>query len=351
MKNLFVLVLFVCPGVFASAASAADPSASLRWERDSAMAAVNSVNIDRAVVEIANVSALANAEATLAKLQQLETRSDWPVPAREAALYAFTLALTELPRTAVASAVMQHLHGYQARTLVPDEDHGATLVPLFNIRGAAAGVENNWQRKEFASEAAELLRTNPATLVNAYTQSTNFNQRAGYLDGLRQADMTDVAGVQQAALEKFEQTPELTAVIGLAAALTGDTSAVQQLLVNGNGAGLSATLRQLAERLPVAEIEVLLTYAITAAPAANAALAIAAWWPGLKHEAAVRDLLVEQLADPALGSAAALALAQNPDVQTIKILQQTAAGDSLAARRAQMALAINREQLLGGPQP
>jgi hypothetical protein len=126
---------------------------------------------------------------------------------------------------------------------------------------------------------------------------------------------------------------------------------VRQLLVNGNGAGLSATLRQLAEQLPAAEIEVLLTYAIIEAPAANASLAIAAWWPGLKHVAAVRDLLVEQLADPALGSAAALALAQSPDVQTVKLLQQTAAGNTLAARRAQLALAINREQLIGETQP
>ncbi len=94
-----------------------------------------------------------------------------------------------------------------------------------------------------------------------------------------------------------------------------------------------------------------MNYAIFEAPAGNASLAIAAWWPRLKHVLAVRDLLVEKLADPALGSAAALALAQSPDVQTIKILQQTAAGDSLAARRAQMALDINREQLIGEAQP
>jgi hypothetical protein len=351
MKILFVIVLCICPGFFASTVFAADPSASLQWDRGDAMAAANSVNIDRAVFEIANVSALANAEATLEKLNQLETRSDWPMPAREAALYEFTLSLAELPRTAVAPEVMQHLHDYQVRTLVPDADHGATLVPLFNIRGAAAGVENNWQRKEFAIEAIALIRTNPATLVNAYAQSTNHNQRSGYLDSLRQADMADVAGAQQAALAKFEQTPELTAVIGLTAVLTADPSAVRQLLVNGNGAGLSATLRQLAEQLPAAEIEDLLTYAIIEAPAANASLAIAAWWPGLKHVATVRDLLLEQLADPALGSAAALALAQSPDVQTVKLLQQTAAGNTLAARRAQLALAINREQLIGETQP
>ncbi len=85
----------------------------------------------------------------------------------------------------------------------------------------------------------------------------------------------------------------------------------------------------------------------TEAPADNASLAIAAWWPRLRHEAAIRDLLVDKLADPALGAAAALALAQSPDIQTIKILQDTAGGDSVAARRAQMALDINRDRLVG----
>jgi hypothetical protein len=67
----------------------------------------------------------------------------------------------------------------------------------------------------------------------------------------------------------------------------------------------------------------------------------------LKHEAVIRDLLVEKLADPALGGAAALALAQSPDIQTIKILQDTANGETLEARRAQMALDINRDRLVG----
>ena len=163
---------------------------------------------------------------------------------------------------------------------------------------------------------------------------------------------TVVRNVQlKAALAKFEHAPELTPVVGLAAVQTADTYAVRQLLSHGAGAGLSAALQQLDQRLQPAEKEALLTFAVEEAPAINASLAIAAWWPGLKQVAAVRDLLLEKLADPALGSAAALALARDPDVQTIKALQQTAQGDDVAARRAQMALAINREQLTGGTRP
>ena len=269
------------------------------------------------------------------------------MPAREAALYKFTRSLRELPRAAVANEVMTHLHNYQAQTLVPHEDHDNTLVPLFNIRGAAAGIENGWQRMESAEDAVVLLNTNPDDLVSEYVKTTNRNRRAGFLDSLSQASMADVEDVQTAVLQKLDQTPELTPIIGVTTVRTLDTVAIQQLLINGQGAGLSSTLKQLDLELNRSETAALLTFAVHQAPAPNASLAIAAWWPRLKHEAAIRDLLVEKLADPALGGAAALALAKSPDIQTIKLLQDTAEGESLEARRAQMALDINRDRLVG----
>jgi len=351
MKNPPVLVAIFYLCVFTGAALAASPGASIPWDRGSAMAAVRSANVDSAVSEIANIGLLADGEAAVEKLKQLETRSDWPMPAREAALFEFTRSLAELPRAAVAVEVMQHLQNYEAQTLVPHEDHGETLVPLFNIRGAAAGIENGWQRQEFALDALEILEADPAKLVSDYIESTNRNQRAGYLDSLKQASISDIAVVQSAVLAQLGRTPELTPVLGLTAVVTADTFAAQQLLLDGRGAGLSSALRQLEERLGPAETAALLTFAILEAPAGNAALAIAAWWPGLRHKADLRDLLVEKLADPALGAAAALALSQSPDIQTIKVLQDTAGGDSVAARRAQMALDINRKRLVGEVQP
>lgn len=80
-------------------------------------------------------------------------------------------------------------------------------------------------------------------------------------------------------------------------------------------------------------------------------MAMAAWSPVVQHQVGVRDLLIDTLANSVLGSSAALALAHQPDIQTIKILQETATGDSVAARHAQMALGLNREQLTGKTQP
>lgn len=350
MKNQTILISLFCLSAFAGPVIAVDATPA-QWDRGSAMAAVRSVNIDTAVNGIGSVSTLTDGRATLEKLEQLETRSDWPLPAREAALYEFTRSLAALPREAVAAEVMQHLQSYQARALVPHEDHGDTLVPLFNIRGAAAGVENGWQRAEFAIEAVNLLATNPAGLVSAYIESGNHNQRSGYLDSLQHAGISDVEMVQDAALEQLDTAAALTPLVGVTAVITTDTYAIQQLLINGRGAGLSRALRQLAERLAPAETAALLTYAIHEAAAGNASLAIAAWWPRLRHDAAIRDLLVAQLANPALGATAALALAKSPDIQTIKVLQDTAEGDSVAARRAQMALDMNRDGLAGELQP
>ena len=108
---------------------------------------------------------------------------------------------------------------------------------------------------------------------------------------------------------------------------------------------------QLDKQLQTAETAELLEFAVQQAPAVNAALAIAAWWPRLKHDPVIRELLIGTLSDPGLGASAALALSQEPDIQTIRDLQETASGNSTAARRAQMALDINRARLVGDTQP
>ena len=98
-------------------------------------------------------------------------------------------------------------------------------------------------------------------------------------------------------------------MLGVTTVRTLDMFAIQQLLIHGKGAGLSTTLKQLELELHRSDTATLLSFALQKAPVHNASLAIAAWWPRLKHEAVIRDLLVEKLADPALGGAAALALA------------------------------------------
>lgn len=303
------------------------------WDRHSAMVAVQSVNIELAITEIDD----------LQDLQALENRSDWPLPAREAAVYKYTQSLASYPRHAVSVAVMQHLGTYQSRVLIPHEDHGDASVPLFNIRAAAKGVENSWLRTESTSEAFALLATSPATLPGIYLKSTHPSQRSGYLDAVRQADLASVHAVQNAALDQLGASPKLTPLVAATAVITADPYAIRRLLVDGSGAGLVAALDTLGRQNSAVESADLLEFAIQQAPTTNAALAIAAWWPTLRHDTATRQLLLDNLANPALGSAVALALAQNPDILTIRELQFIASGNSSAAGRAQLALNISRD--------
>jgi hypothetical protein len=330
---LFALLLF--SGI-SNLALAQYESVNPRWDRGSAMAAVQSVDIEVAINEIEDLN----------DLEAIEKRDDWPMPAREAAIYKYTRSLTALPRDAVSVDVMQYLRSYQTRVLVPHEDHGEALVPLFNIRGAASGVENTWVRAESTAKAKKVLEQNPTALVAKYLQSGNPVQQSGYRDALATAPDTELWVLQAIAMDQLEKSPDLTSLLATTAAITADPAATRRLLTHGSGSGLSTTFESIASMAdPLVTVD-LLAFAIEQAPAGNAALAIAAWWPVVRHNAAARQLLLDKLDDPTLGSAIALALARQPDTQTIRELQLVASGDSLAARRAQLALNMSRDGLL-----
>jgi len=334
--------LSILLGLLTPLAAAADAGQTESWQRAEALAAARSVDTAAAVERIFHSAPLNNAAEVLRQLRVLETRADWPVPAREAALYHFTRQLADLRRTDVAAAVMQHLRAYQGRTLVPREDHAEAVEPLYNLSSAAAGVENTWLRREAAEAAGRLLQTEPAALVDAFVSGGAGAPRAGYLEALGQADPTALEAIQSSAQARLAAAPELTPLLAAAVGITADAGALRRLLIDGRGAGLAAALGRVTARLPAAQLSALLRLAVERAPAVNAALAIAQWWPTLRHEQAARRLLLDHLQDSELGEAAALALARAPDVATIRALQALAAGDSLTASRARLALDVSR---------
>ncbi len=349
MKKYFYFTILLCG--FTLQLMASVPPGSEVWERNAALAVINTSDIDVAVAEIGGISSLGDARGSLDKLAELETRSDWPLPVREAALYRFTRSLARLPRDAVAGEVMQYLRRYQARTLVPHEEQPDAYVPLFNIRSAASGVENGWSRMEATAKAVQLFESNPAALIDSYLQTSSNPQRSGYLDAVQLAQLNDVIAVQDNALQRLADEPTLTSLVAATSTITNDHQAMQAVLIKGHGAGLTQAFIQFGQRLDDEELANLLNLAVQQAPATNASLAIAAWWPRLRHDAPTRDLLISLLDDSELGSSAVLALSQSPNVQTIKLLQDTAMSDAKAAVRAQQALDLNRAQLTGELQP
>ena len=344
---------FILPGLIllgfglASLAGASDQEGVEYWDRNNAIAVVQSVDFNAALLEISDISSLADGEHTVGQLARLANREDWPLPVREAALFQFAQSLADFSADTVSSEVVHYLRNYQAKALVPHEEHPQAYIPLFNIRGAISGVTNGWQRQQHARLAATLMHTNPEKLVADFARSSNPNQKAGYLDALRFADMATVISVQSIALEQLEATPGLSPMIALTAVITVDLTAIEQLLLKARGAGLPAALNELEKELAPSDTASLLAFAIQRAPTTNAALAISAWWPRLSHDATTRELMLSLLASPELGASAAMALARSPDIQTIKALKDLASGNSPASHRAQMALDLNRQQLIG----
>ena len=347
MRRIILFGFLVIGLGFAAPALTSDLEGTEYWDRTNAIAVVQSVKFNAAVLEISDLSSLADGENTVSQLAALANRADWPLPVREAALFQFARSLAELPADAVAHEVIHYLRNYQAKALVPHEEYPQAYIPLFNIRGAISGVTHGWQRQQHARLATILLNTDPEKLVAEFAKSNNPNQKAGYLDALRFASMATVTSVQNIALERLEATPGLSPIIALTAVITTDLTAIEQLLLKAQGAGLSTALNELEEHLTPNDTASLLAFAIQRAPATNAALAISAWWPRLSHDALTREMMISLLTSPELGASAAMALARSPDILTIKALKDLASSNSPASNRAQMALDLNREQLIG----
>lgn len=349
-KQIAILTLFFFGSLSGSGiADVADRDS--QWDRSSAMAAVRSVDINAAVYALSDIASLADGQYMVERLNQVGNRADWPLPAREAVIYRFTRSLASLPADAVAAGVMEHLKNYQAQTLVPHEEHPEALIPLFNIRAAASGVENSWQAQEFAFNAQSLIVSDPEKLVSEFEKTTNIIQRRATLEMLGAARLTEAMAVQNAALDRLDESPAMTQLLAVTVPATHDRGAIERLLVDGRGPGLSRAFTAIGKTLTLAEAGELLTYAIRRAPAQNATIAMAAWAAMVQHEPVIRDLLIASMADPEIGASAALVLARQPDIQTIKLLQDTARGDSIAARRAQMALDLNRDRLIAEERP
>jgi hypothetical protein len=245
----------------------------------------------------------------------------------------------------VAVEVVQHLLAYRARTLVPHEEHTDAWVPLFNIRAAAHGVENGWTREAATALAVSTLLENPVALVDLFAQAPADVQRHGYLYAVEIAGITAVREVQHEVLQRLAAQPELSPLLATTAIITHDNGAMRELLVHGRGAGLATTLERFASSPGAGDLAGLFEFALLEAPAPNASLAIATWWPRLRNDAYTREIMLALLADADLGSSAALALSRQPDVPTIKALRDIAAGETRAARQARRALDLNRAQL------
>jgi len=275
----------------------------------------------------------------LRQLRIVANDSNLPLPAREKILFQFAVGLGDLAIDAVDPAVLAFLLSYDSRTLIPHEDHWQYGVPLYNVRAAATGVAQFWERQAAAAEAMTLLNRGTEAWLKTYL-SINDTQRKGFEDTLTSLSRAQLRPLADDAVGLLPDTPEITPIVAGCAALLADAGLFGELLHNADGPAIAAALRKAAV-LGTNERFTLLHRAIQDAPATNASLAIAQLAPELLHRRDAEDLLFALLGNAELGAAAALILSRsgNPAIlaRLAEIGKQT---EGLRSNRARLAASL-----------
>lgn len=342
------LLLLVTLTVFGGHVMARSSDSAVVWEREAALAATTGTDHEAMAREMLDLTIAGANFDLLNLLESTRTRTDWAEPARDAAVFRYVENLRELPSGTVDREVLTYLKAYPPNTLVPHEDHPSGLVPLFNVRAAASGLENGWKREEALFEGLALLQTNPESLADAFSLETDLAVRAGYRRALARAQPGMLASLNQAAAQRLAESPELTPLFADAASFSGDLDAHRLVVQAGQGAPVAAMLRQfVAQSEPSAQRQLLLE-SLADGPATNTALVMAELAPALIGDTAVDQALIEALADPQLGAGAALALSHSNAPTTLSALEMLAkSGSHMAATRARLALDLRQEHAVG----
>jgi hypothetical protein len=336
--------------LFAAAVQADAQLPEPGWTVHEAREAAAQVDALAAVKPLFELARAGRDEDLLRALVALADRADWSEPARERVLHTFALGLADLPPGAVSREVTVWLLGYQPRTLVPHVDYPLAGVPLYGIGSAAAGALHSWERQTAAAEASQLLQAGVEDWLDAWLTAGPARQ-LGFVDSLDVAGAESLRRLTDQVLERLPAEPRLTPVAARAGILLTDPAIFERTVAAGGGPDLAPALRSAARAFDETERADLLLHAIRHAPAVNASLAIAELAPGLLHQPEVMEKLFAMLADRALGSAAALTLANSKNPAVRDRLEELAdSGAGLQARRAAIAVETARHNAGGNRQ-
>jgi hypothetical protein len=312
------------------------------WDRSLALKTIHKEDAQSTLKPLFQMARAGSNRALLDALSAIAQDPGMPDPAKDYAVFSFTLGLSDLDANSVSPKVLEYLSTYQARTLVAHDDHPRITVPLFNVRAAAAGVQNNWDRQQAAVRATSLLKDQPDQWISSYLAAGAAGRR-GFVDSLDSAPAGQLRELGWLALALLDEKPELTLVAAQAAMNSGDFELLQQSISRGDGPGLSRVLKAASSKLSVEENIDLLEYSLQSGSETKAALAIAQLAPTLLDEPAVRKMLFSTLADRNLGAAAALVLGASPDPGIQAQLSEIASKkEGLARQRAALAISTGQ---------
>ena len=308
------------------------------WDRSLALHAAHLIESDATIKPLFRMARSGNNEELLDSLRVIEQDPDISSPARDYLLFSFTLGLGDLEANAVSPEVLDFLSTYEVRTLVAHDEHPHIGVPLFNIRGAALGVRNAWDRQQAASRALNLMPASADLWILSYLSASRVERR-GFVDALHMASAEQLQRLGHSALARLDERPELTVVAARAGLESGDFEMLRQSITRGSGPGLPGILKAASDQLSTEENIRLLDQVLQLGSDTSAALAIAQLAPAQLDEPAVREMLFNTLANRNLGAVAALVLAASADPEIQDLLNKIASQkDGLARQRASLAI-------------
>ena len=312
------------------------------WDRSLALQTIHKADTQATLKPLFQMARAGSNRELLDALSVIVQDPGIPAPAKDFTVFSFTLGLSDLDANSVSPKVLDFLSTYQVRTLVAHDDHPRMAVPLFNVRAAAAGVQNSWDRQQAVARATSLLQEHPDQWITSYLAAGQAGRR-GFVDALDFAAPEQLRMLGWSALALLDEQPELTLVAARAGMNSGDYELLRQSIARGDGPGLSRVLEVAAHKLSVEESIDLLEHSLQSGSDTKAALAIAQLAPALLDEAVVRKILFSTLADRNLGAAAALVLGASADPEIQAQLHEIASTkEGLARQRAALAISAGR---------
>jgi hypothetical protein len=312
------------------------------WDRSLALQTVHKTDAMATLKPLFQMARGGNNRELLDALSSIARDPGMPGPARDFVVFGFTLGLSDLDAGTVSPEVLAFLSTYEARTLVAHEDHPQMAVPLFNIRAAAAGVQNRWDRQQASARAERLIQEHPDQWILHYLAAGPAGRR-GFVDALDFTSPEQLRELGRAALAQLDEKPELTLVAARSGMDSGDLELLLQSISRGKGPGLSKALESASRKLSAGERIDLLNHSLALGSETTAALAIAHLAPALLDDPPVREMLFRTLEDRNLGAAAALVLGASGDPEIHARLKAIATGDDgLARHRAGLAISTAR---------
>ena len=249
------------------------------WDRSLALQSIHAKDAMATLKPLFQMARAGNDRELLLELSSIARDSGMPAPARDYVIYRFTLGLSDLDANAVGPRVLAFLSTYEALTLVTHEDHPRMTVPLFNIRAAAAGVQNRWDRQQALVQAERLVLEHPEQWISHYLAAGPAGRR-GFVDALHFTSPEQLHELGRSALALLDERPELTLVVARSGMDSGDFELLLQSISRGKGPGLSKAMEAASRKLSGADRTDLLNHSLalgsdaTAAPATPATVAV-----------------------------------------------------------------------------